>query len=81
MNNYFFYSAEPGLQSPKRNKEKEHKKKKLKSINSLPNLTVIDGLSSPTLSESRSSSTVKGKEQIPPSEASTGKQHFYLTVT
>lgn len=75
-----FFSAETGLQPPKRNKEKEHKKKKLKSINSLPNLTVIDGLSSPTLSEARTNSTVKGKEQVPPPETNIGKPFFKLLI-
>lgn len=68
-----FFSAEPELQPPKRNKEKEYKKKKVKSISSLPNLTPIDGLSSPTLSESRSSSTAKGKEITPTPESIIGK--------
>lgn len=75
------FSAEPGLQPPKRNKEKEHKKKKLKSITSLPNLTAIDGLTSPTISESRSNSTVKGKEIIPPPEANIGKEKFFVLFT
>lgn len=60
-----FFSPEAGPQPPKRNKDKEHKKKKLNSINSLPDLTVIDVSPSISLVESRSNTTVLGKDQVP----------------